>query len=320
MIRRTIIVNLLPNEAEPHFFRRPWFLPYPYLETLKPQLSSFFFSLLFFFSSDVTPYATLLQVLYLHTQGVSYKEIPIAILDWTRLGLYFTVETMDRAVALLDTGRFDAVGAWGDTSSSSSSSPSNSSSSTVSRYFPGNFWWARAEYIAALPPLMRRYDTVQADEGVGPPAGPEPTRDAAKWVGLGRDTVTEDRQRQNEKEERKRKRQRKRDKATHTESGPGLASTSTPTPDSAVPRLRALHRLPEGVAFFSAPYSRDRYTQRPGLSVVRAAKMKEKKQTTKKKKKKSGPKTEGPEHTDKEEQREQKEKVEGAVGLSREEL
>eukprot|EP01036_Dinobryon_divergens_P033637 gene33637-43472_t len=51
-----------------------------------------------------------IQILYLHTKGVSYREKHVAVEDWTRMMLYFLIEEHRRCFHLLASGDFDAVG------------------------------------------------------------------------------------------------------------------------------------------------------------------------------------------------------------------
>jgi hypothetical protein len=51
-----------------------------------------------------------IQILYLHTKGVSYRERHVAVEDWTRMMLYFLIEEHRRCFHLLASGDFDAVG------------------------------------------------------------------------------------------------------------------------------------------------------------------------------------------------------------------
>ena len=80
------------------------------------------------------------QVLYLHTKGVSYLVRHPPIDDWIRLMLYFAVEQHRRAFHLLSSGEFLAVGC-------------NLQKVGGREGFQGNFWWAAAGYLARIPPM-----------------------------------------------------------------------------------------------------------------------------------------------------------------------
>ena len=79
------------------------------------------------------------HVLYLHTKGVSYREVYQQIEDWRRMMMYFLVEEHVACYHLLQSGLFDAIG------SNYVTSPT--------RYFSGNFWWATTSYLSSLPDL-----------------------------------------------------------------------------------------------------------------------------------------------------------------------
>jgi hypothetical protein len=76
------------------------------------------------------------RVLYLHTKGASHPREHESLRDWRRYLLYQVVDRFRRCLAAL--ADHDAVGCdlrdW------------------PSRHFSGNFWWARATHLAALPP------------------------------------------------------------------------------------------------------------------------------------------------------------------------
>jgi hypothetical protein len=83
-----------------------------------------------------------IQILYLHTKGVSYRERHAAVEDWTRMMLYFLVEEHRRCFHLLASGEFDAVGTNCDPN--------------VPLHFSGNMWWATASYIRRFVPTLLR--------------------------------------------------------------------------------------------------------------------------------------------------------------------
>lgn len=80
------------------------------------------------------------RVLYLHTKGVRQHGYAT---EWRRYMTYFLIERWREAVRL--NAPVDAVGCdllgTGDT-----------------RHFSGNFWWARALYLAMRPPVPIRGD------------------------------------------------------------------------------------------------------------------------------------------------------------------
>lgn len=89
------------------------------------------------------------QILYLHTKGVSYKQIYQQIEDWRNFMLYFLIDKHQTCYHLLASGEFDAIGA------NYKSSP---------RDFRGNFWWASSNYISSLKPLYLQDSTKYSAE------------------------------------------------------------------------------------------------------------------------------------------------------------
>ncbi len=75
-----------------------------------------------------------INVLYLHTKGVSHNSTPNVIIDWTDFMLYSLTEYHDLCSLLLHT--YDTVGC-------------NYSSSPYPHY-SGNFWWSKTDYIKSL--------------------------------------------------------------------------------------------------------------------------------------------------------------------------
>jgi hypothetical protein len=75
------------------------------------------------------------QILYLHTKGVSYSMQYQQIDDWRDMMLYFLIEGQKSCFHLLKSKKFDVLG------TNYNSNPS---------YFSGNFWWASAKYIFSL--------------------------------------------------------------------------------------------------------------------------------------------------------------------------
>ena len=80
------------------------------------------------------------QVLYIHTKGVSYQVRHPPIDDWTNMMIYFLVERHRRAFHLLSSGEFQAAG-------------SNHVRTNGQEFFSGNMWWATATFLAQLAPL-----------------------------------------------------------------------------------------------------------------------------------------------------------------------
>jgi hypothetical protein len=74
------------------------------------------------------------NILYLHTKGISYNPIPKTITDWTDLMLYFLVEKYNGCLTLLENN--DTVG--------------NNCLEKPHKHYSGNFWWARSDYLATL--------------------------------------------------------------------------------------------------------------------------------------------------------------------------
>jgi hypothetical protein len=77
------------------------------------------------------------RVLYLHTKGASYDPPHPFVADWTEYLLHFVVDRHDACLAALDD--HDVVGC--------------NRREGPAPHFSGNFWWARAEHLEALPPV-----------------------------------------------------------------------------------------------------------------------------------------------------------------------
>ena len=77
------------------------------------------------------------RILYLHSKGASHSQPTLQVADWRRLMLHFLVERHEEALATLADA--DVVGCnlldW------------------PRRHFSGNFWWAKAGYLAGLAPV-----------------------------------------------------------------------------------------------------------------------------------------------------------------------
>ncbi len=84
--------------------------------------------------ADLEPTAA---VLYLHTKGVRRHGYAA---EWRRYMTYFLVERWREAVDQLQ-GPVDAVGC-------------DLLGAGAERHFSGNFWWARAAYLARRPPVL----------------------------------------------------------------------------------------------------------------------------------------------------------------------
>ena len=80
------------------------------------------------------------HILYLHTKGVSYKEIYPQIEDWRNMMLYFLVERYQSCYHLLASGEIDCIG--------------NNFKSFPRKLFSGNYWWSKASYLSQLPELI----------------------------------------------------------------------------------------------------------------------------------------------------------------------
>lgn len=85
-------------------------------------------------SGDYDDEEDVMQVLYLHTKGVSYKKSHVGVVDWTNMMLYFMVEQHRRCFHLLASGEFDAIG--------------TNCHPEPSMHFAGNMWWATATYLS----------------------------------------------------------------------------------------------------------------------------------------------------------------------------
>jgi hypothetical protein len=79
-----------------------------------------------------------LQVLYLHSKGVSYKTLPPPIFHWTNMMMYHLVHMHQSWYYLLLSGEFDVIGC---------------EYSSKDRFLSGNFFWTRSRYAATLQPL-----------------------------------------------------------------------------------------------------------------------------------------------------------------------
>eukprot|EP00597_Dinobryon_sp_UTEXLB2267_P000306 CAMPEP_0170072506 /NCGR_PEP_ID=MMETSP0019_2-20121128/10128_1 /TAXON_ID=98059 /ORGANISM="Dinobryon sp., Strain UTEXLB2267" /LENGTH=326 /DNA_ID=CAMNT_0010281513 /DNA_START=325 /DNA_END=1305 /DNA_ORIENTATION=- len=92
-------------------------------------------------TSQISPLSPELdvQILYLHTKGVSYQDNHVGVVDWRNMMLYFMVEQHRRCYHLLASGEFDAVG--------------TNCHPEPSLHFAGNMWWATASYLQSLIPL-----------------------------------------------------------------------------------------------------------------------------------------------------------------------
>ena len=77
------------------------------------------------------------NILYLHTKGVSYGKPGQNIVDWKNLMLYFLVENHKVCLDLLQ--EYDAVGC--------------NYLTEPKKHFSGNFWWAKGSYINTLSPI-----------------------------------------------------------------------------------------------------------------------------------------------------------------------
>lgn len=105
------------------------------------------------------------RLLYLHSKGVT-KPGDRRVADWRRMMQHFLLGGFGRCLHLLDAG-YDLVGCnW----------------TTAPRpHFSGNFWWARGDYFAALPPDIGP-DYLDPEMYVGTPApGRAPPAVACLW-------------------------------------------------------------------------------------------------------------------------------------------
>lgn len=77
------------------------------------------------------------RILYLHTKGASHPQPTLQVADWRGLMVHFLVERHAEALAALDDA--DVAGC--------------NLRDSPHRHFSGNFWWARADYLASLTPV-----------------------------------------------------------------------------------------------------------------------------------------------------------------------
>ena len=77
------------------------------------------------------------RILYLHSKGASHSQPTLQVADWRRLMLHFLVERHEEALATLADA--DVVGC--------------NLLDSPRRHFSGNFWWAKAGYLAGLAPV-----------------------------------------------------------------------------------------------------------------------------------------------------------------------
>jgi GR25 family glycosyltransferase involved in LPS biosynthesis len=77
------------------------------------------------------------RILYLHTKGASHDRPYASVADWRALMLHFLVDRHEDALAALAAN--DAVGC--------------NLTERPHRHFSGNFWWANARHLKALPHL-----------------------------------------------------------------------------------------------------------------------------------------------------------------------
>ena len=75
------------------------------------------------------------KVLYLHTKGVSYQNVPQQVIDWRNMMLYFLLN--NDCIKLLE--KYDMVGC--------------NYSEKPCPHFSGNFWWSNASYVNKLKPI-----------------------------------------------------------------------------------------------------------------------------------------------------------------------
>ena len=85
------------------------------------------------------------HILYMHTKGASYIDIPRAVNDWRDYMLYFVVDLHEKCSHLLLSGEFDVVG----TNIRKSYIKENSGLMMM-----GNFFWTTVDYMRSLPPLI----------------------------------------------------------------------------------------------------------------------------------------------------------------------
>ena len=93
-----------------------------------------------------------IQILYLHTKGVSFTIPSKPISDWVDMMLYFTVEKHMKCYYLLLSQVIDTVGC-------SFLSYQFEKKNTTYRLYAGNMWWGLSSYISTLPEAIgSKYD------------------------------------------------------------------------------------------------------------------------------------------------------------------
>lgn len=84
------------------------------------------------------------NVLYLHTEGVSYSEDYLQVADWRNLMLYFLATKHMSCYHLLESKEFDVIGV---------NYLTYFKEEKLKRMFDGNYWWSTSTYLSFLPLL-----------------------------------------------------------------------------------------------------------------------------------------------------------------------
>ena len=82
------------------------------------------------------------QFLYMHTKGVSYKEMYYSIEEWRDTMLYYNIDRHHHAYHMLQSDAYDVMGL---------------TFHRVPRLVIGNYWWSKISYLNKLLPLQ--YET-----------------------------------------------------------------------------------------------------------------------------------------------------------------
>lgn len=92
------------------------------------------------------------HILYMHTKGVSYTNIPKPIHDWRKYMLYFMVTLWQKCYYLMKSGEFDVVG-----TSLRMLNITHKLEEVTGPMIMGNYFWTTAKHIRSLPPFMHQH-------------------------------------------------------------------------------------------------------------------------------------------------------------------
>lgn len=88
------------------------------------------------------------HLLYMHTKGVSYANIPKPVHDWRTYMLYFMVNLWEKCYYLLKSDEFDVIG-----TNIRMLNIRHNLKDVTGPMIMGNYFWTTAKYIRSLPPL-----------------------------------------------------------------------------------------------------------------------------------------------------------------------